>query len=375
MNIFGIISIAAAAGRFIFPTSTTDFQTVPSFRYTHGTDLGSGGFLGTVTGKTESGAIYGSTRSRQWIQHDESQYNQYDKPYPWQSSLSSGNIGQPSGTAKWIDYWASWSQTTWFCIVSFDYRLDKARSGLDVRGGTFPAGFLAQKDGLPWYHAGFVLQDAYDPNRYEWQTCAWITNGFDSSWPKGFWFDVPFFSELQESLGGGRSWYEAKLGGINNMYGFHRGENGGIFKRSVEDSTNDSNNNNNNNNNNNGLKLKAPKFPVIDTTKLTNKVVYGNASAIDLCTIPGAFGPSYVSLTEMKFCNLTSLELSDITVPLPRGKMVRSETHTIDFVIHPEGGNARFAADSGAGADAGSSQHKAVKMELGFKGIFDLATL
>jgi hypothetical protein len=85
------ITIAAAVLPFLVSTpDRTEFQTVPSFRYTHGADTGSGGFLGTITGKVESdGQIYGWTGSRQWIQHDEYQSDQYDQPFTFQGWLNS----------------------------------------------------------------------------------------------------------------------------------------------------------------------------------------------------------------------------------------------------------------------------------------------
>jgi hypothetical protein len=143
------------------------------------------------------------------------------------------------------------------------------------------------------------------------------------------------------------------------MYGFHLGFNGGSLKRRSGDSNTTEN---------------AGNSTIISMPTLTNKIVYGNASAIELCTVPGAFGPSYVSLTEMKFCNLTSLELSDITVPLPAGKVVRSDTPTIDFVIRS---NPQENARSGnADIPASGLKHKAVKLQFGSKGeIFDLASL
>jgi hypothetical protein len=186
--------------------------------------------------------------------------------------------------------------------------------------------------------------------------------------PTGFWFDVPFFSDLQ-SRANNRDSYIAKLNGINGMYGFHWGYNNGIQKREEGDKPESYMEGPSN-------RTQTPTAYTLPTMpELTNKIVYGNASAIELCTIPGAFGPSYVSLTEMKFCNLTSLELSDITVPLPAGKVVRSDTPTIDFVLHHNTIENGRGANADADATVSTSQHKAVKLQLGFKGIMDLATI
>jgi hypothetical protein len=198
LSILGIaIGIASIAAPFIVPAPVrTEFITVPSFRYTHGRDIGPGGFLGTVTGKIENGGqIYGQTGDRQWIQHDEIQSNSYDQPAPYFGWLNGFGAWPPGGNAKWIDYWASRSQDTWFCMVRFDYRLDPVRANFGFNGGTFPAGLLAKSQGLPWYHAGYHIESPHDPNNFQWQDCAWITHSAEYG-PRGFWFDVPFFSDL-----------------------------------------------------------------------------------------------------------------------------------------------------------------------------------
>ncbi|KAJ3410857.1 hypothetical protein HDV05_003146 [Chytridiales sp. JEL 0842] len=254
---------------------------------------------------TSSGSIYGRSLEHQWIWHDDSQSGSYDQPYPYFGWLNWWP-GAEAGNAKWIEYRASTKKASWFCLVRFDYRLDQGRRRFAPEGGTFPAGALAQMTGNHWYHAGYQIENYFQPGQFEWQTCAWVghRNGAVSA---GFWFDVPFFSDLLQAAQRSKENFNSKWGGVNGMFGFYPG----VATRQNDNTGSDAS----------------------EIRRLTEKVVYGNSSAIELCTIPGALGPSYVSLTELKFCNLTTLELSDVDLGLPAGRMINKDQDLISVAV------------------------------------------